>query len=245
MDYASSITFDIDWAPSWAVEECAALCVAAGVPATFFVTHEFECLPDLRSLDSIELGIHPNFLAGSSHGTDTKSVLATCMAMVPEARSMRTHGLHQSTAIFSSVLKDTPVEVDVSLFLPGHSHLSATDLFLDGVARALRRLPYFWEDDLAAATPKNDWAPSTNCAQSGLRIYDFHPIHIVLNTTDLSQYRSLKVHMGGRPLSDASRTDIEIFKNSERRGARDFFLTLLKTEAHFFKIIDIARSVSA
>lgn len=144
------VTFDIDWAPDWAIGLCHELCRSAGVPATFYATHQCDALDALLADPMIEVGVHPNFLAGSSHGEDTLSVLDHCRKLVPDAASMRTHGLHQSTLMFSAVMDHCPsIIADASLFLPGHPYLQPTLLHL-GRSRPLVRLPYWWEDDIAA-----------------------------------------------------------------------------------------------
>ncbi|WP_417410503.1 hypothetical protein [Hoeflea sp.] len=229
------ITFDVDWAPAWAVKDCADLCRSAGASATFFVTHECDHLPRLRQDPKIELGIHPNFLLGSSHGDTIGGALQHCIDLVPNAKSMRTHWLHQSTVIYNAVLRETSIEVDVSLFLPGQQNLAAHDLYLDVGLRPLRRLPYHWEDDIAAVTPGNTWDAKTATHGPGLKIFDFHPIHVALNTSSLNNYQELKRHMGNRPLYSATRDDIARFSNSGR-GARDFLVDLLAT-GHVFSTV--------
>ena len=43
-----ALTFDIDWAPDWAIESCVELCTRYDVPATFFVTHDTPVLDQIR-----------------------------------------------------------------------------------------------------------------------------------------------------------------------------------------------------
>lgn len=235
------VTFDIDWAPDWAIALCHELCRSAGVPATFYATHKCDALDDLWADPTVEVGIHPNFLVGSSHGEDTLSVLDYCLRLVPDAASMRTHGLHQSTLTFSAVMDHCPsIIADASLFLPGHPGLQATLLHL-GRSRPLVRLPYWWEDDIAACTPGCDWTPPPSNGE--LRIYDFHPIHVALNMRSLDSYRDLKQQMG-KPLWLASERDIAPFANVGSRGTKDFLKDLLagSDTDGFSRIVDYARS---
>ena len=95
------VTLDVDWAPDCVIDAVAALLIDANVRATWFITHESPALDRLRQRpDLFELGIHPNFFPGSTHGTDPKEILRHCMSLVPEAKSIRTHGLYQSGQIF-------------------------------------------------------------------------------------------------------------------------------------------------
>lgn len=219
------ITFDIDWAPDWAILMCASMCVEAGAQATFFVTHETPALDLLRSMPGIELGIHPNFLPRSSHGEGISEVLSACMRMVPEARSMRTHALAQSTLVWWAVAHETPIERDVSLFLPFHKGLGATQLPLED-RRTLTRLPYYWEDDTCASWPGWDWETSQYSSDKGLMVFDFHPIHVALNTRSLSNYDRMKASLAGTRLKDVAEDQAAPFME-QRAGTRTFLQRVL------------------
>lgn len=54
-------TFDIDWACDEVLSDTIDIIEAAGVSATFFVTHQTTLLERLRANSAIELGVHPNF----------------------------------------------------------------------------------------------------------------------------------------------------------------------------------------
>ena len=221
----SAVTFDVDWAPDWCIELCAELCHAQSIPATFFCTHETDVLERLRDYGLFELGIHPSLGPGSTHGNSEREILDHCLSIVPEARSMRTHGLVQSTALYRTVSLECPsILYDVSLFLPDHTNLQVTTLHF-GEGKSIHRLPYFWEDDIASVAPEWDWSnpvPRT----AGLRIFDFHPIHVALNMSSFRQYVSLKESLGGRPLHSLSPADLRPFSN-DGEGVRTFLERVL------------------
>ncbi|WP_173984905.1 hypothetical protein [Magnetospirillum sp. SS-4] len=221
------LTFDVDWAPDWAIALCVDLCASAGVPATFFVTHSCDILADLRRApDRTELGLHPNFLPGSSHGATPEAVLEHCLALLPEARSMRTHSLVQSTPLLGMVADHTPIDVDVSLFLPFHRFLHATALPVGRSGRMIRRLPYLWEDDIAAGWPGWDWETGGVPTDGGLCILAFHPIHVALNTASLDRYDALKDSLGGRGLASLTEAEAARF-HRPGFGVRGFLERLL------------------
>jgi len=96
------ITFDIDWAPDFVIEEVASLLQQKGVRATWFVTHACAAVELLRERsDLFELGIHPNFLEGSSHGKTPMEVLSHLLTVVPEAIGIRSHAVVQSALCWS------------------------------------------------------------------------------------------------------------------------------------------------
>jgi hypothetical protein len=208
MMQAALVTFDVDWAPEWAIKFCADLCANAGVKATFFATHASPFLTELATDPRFEVGIHPNFLPRSSHGDSTEAILRTCLTFAPNARSMRTHSLVQSSPIFDTVGTHFPqIQTDMSLFLPFHAGLQPVDYFIGSDLRRMVRLPYHWEDDVAATWPGWDWEAEPVWGD-GLAAVDFHPILVALNMASLSSYRGLKHRLAGRPLTDVSREDV-------------------------------------
>jgi hypothetical protein len=238
-----ALTFDVDWAPDWCIELCAELCAHAKVPATFFITHASPALGALRQQPLVELGLHPNFLPGSSHGETPGAVLDHCLALVPEASAMRMHGLFQSSALMALVADRYPaIETDVSLLLPFHRNLEPTDLYMGASRRRLTRLPYCWEDDVAATWPGWRWETDP-IISPGLAIFAFHPIHVALNMTTLARYDALKRALAVKPLAEASRTDVAPFAD-QGPGARDFLVRLLALtdRRRFRRISEITRA---
>jgi hypothetical protein len=192
-----AVTLDIDWAPDFVIDHVARALAAREVAATWFVTHASPAVDRLRERpDLFELGIHPNFGAGSTHGATPEDVLAHVLAIVPGARSMRTHGLIQSSALLALVRARTEIAVDASLFLPHAAALAAVDYPLP--AGALRRVPFFYEDDAEMLRERPDWDAAGLAREAdGLAVFDFHPIHVYLNSADTGAYERLKA--GGFP----------------------------------------------
>ena len=87
-----------------------------------------------------------------------------------------------------------PIDTDVALFLPFHPSLTATMLYAGSSRRQLVRLPYFWEDGFSAIWPDWDWQTGA-FDFDGLQIYNFHPIHVALNTDTMDRYQALKEHL--------------------------------------------------
>ena len=217
----SALTFDIDWAPDWVINDCYMICKELGVSATFFVTHQSDMLDVLRSDPEIELGVHPNLMPGTTHGENEHAVLEHCMEIVPEAKAMRTHGLYQATNLYSLIADYFPmIETDVSLYLAGHKELHPVDIYCGRMSRRITRLPYFWEDDFQAVIPDNDWKSTPK--SDGLRIFDFHPVHVMLNMSNLEDYFSLKKSLGSRNLQEATRNDFSPYVNKLISGAQTF-----------------------
>jgi hypothetical protein len=186
------LTIDIDWAPDFTIDFVAEQLISRQVRATWFVTHMSPAVARLKQCPNLfELGIHPNFLPGSTHGDTSDAVLRHCMTLVPEASSVRTHLLVQSTLLLRQILAQSRITTDVSLFLPGTPHIHPVEWLWR--RRTLLRIPYFWADDFEMERNIPSWrlAPHLGVGK-GLKVFAFHPIHVYLNSADIEIYQTLK-----------------------------------------------------
>ena len=221
---ACAITLDIDWAPDVAIDYAARALLSRGIPATWFVTHASPAIERLRETPELfELGIHPNFLPGSTHGNSVDDIIAHCMNLVPEAKSVRTHALVQSTPLLMKLMALTELENDLSLFLPYAEHATPVEYCLGG--HQLLRIPYVWEDDIEMEQPRPHWNPDQVLSRcDGYVIFDFHPIHIFLNSPSMVPYTKAKGLPLGLSAADAKQLEPLVHQGD---GAGRYFLTLL------------------
>ena len=187
------LTFDIDWAPEYAIEHTIDVLAASRTKATWFVTHDS---PGVRKLlqypELFEVGVHPNFLEGSTQGSTYHAVMQHVMAIVPNARCVRTHGMVYSAALSRMFAVDFKLQVDSSIFLAGMPHISPREVFYG--EEVLLRVPYFWSDDGEMTIERH---PSFSfCARKfaapGLKVLCFHPIHVFLNSDSMQTYSEWK-----------------------------------------------------
>lgn len=222
----TAITFDVDWAPDWAIALSAEICVKRQVPATFFVTHPSDAADEIGRANLFELGIHPNFLPGTTQGGSEEEILEYCLNLAPSAKAMRTHALVQSTPLLALIGDQFPqIETDTSVLLFGHDYLQPVDVFFGQKKRRITRLPFYWEDDVAADHPGWKWDADVPCA-NGLMIFNFHPIHIALNTSSMTQCARLRSTLGERKLNQLTEKDVEPFVE-RNHGARTFLEAVL------------------
>ena len=221
-----ALTLDVDWAPEIAIDSVAEQLVAHRVRATWFITHMSPAVERLRRHPELfELGIHPNFLQGSSHGDTPSEVLRHCLSLVPDAISMRTHALVQSTPIFDLVMEETPIRIDVSLFLPRATWIRPVEYLRHG--RVLVRVPYFWEDDFEMARGvQNERRLAPLLSGPGLKVFVFHPIHVYLNSARMAPYESLKWKVPR--LAEAAPGDVAPFIERMGEGMQTLFMELVK-----------------
>ena len=176
---------DIDWASEACIEDTFRFAHARDIKPCFFVTHDSAILNTLAVDDAVELGMHPNFLPGSTHGEDQNSVIETVMQLAPRARGFRSHCFVDSTPI-TRAFKSAGLTWDSNLCLYLQHGLVPMRH-----CSGLIRLPVFWADDVHMSLNPDMWEVDAfieDFLSPGLKILDVHPIHLALNTPNLAYY---------------------------------------------------------
>ncbi len=215
------LTLDIDWAHDDILLDAIELVEAHQVPATWFVTHDTPLLSRLKSNPNFELGIHPNFnflLEGDTcSGKNALDVLDRLLAIVPEAKCVRSHSTTQSSGLLD-LFRRKGLTHECNSFIPVQSNieLKPWSLWSD-----ITCVPYCWEDDVACLYgPDNTFPMSQLVGLPGIKVFDFHPIHIFLNTEHMDRYEKTRVLHHSPPELKAHRYEGE--------GTRTWFLEFLR-----------------
>ncbi|MEW6730763.1 MAG: hypothetical protein AB1489_05450 [Acidobacteriota bacterium] len=197
-----AITMDTDWAPEYMVRQSLEILASAKVKATIFLTSTYQCVKEYNN-GLFEFGIHPNFAANNSKTVET---VAALRAIVPDARGTRSHNLIQSTPILTEIAR-LGFSYDCSHIFFNVPYLSA---YCDW--NNLVRIPYYWEDDIHCLY-RLPWTmlPFLE-AVPGLKIFNFHPVHVYLNTETLDRYEQLK--NTGIPLPQLSAEQVSGYINT-------------------------------
>lgn len=217
------LSFDQDWAPAWATLDIHDAVAAAPVEATFFATHGCESLEAIRERGLVELGWHPNFLTGSSHGSTTEEVLDTMALLVPEARGARAHCLVRGTP-FLAAYKARGLSYDAADL---HDGVSGLRPFLSWTG--IVRIPIWFEDDVHLERGLPCRLDALDLASPGLKVFTFHPVLVALNATNLTAYGALKADLGRRgvPLTEARPEDFSPFRQEAEPGIGDLFRAVI------------------
>ncbi|MEN5089164.1 hypothetical protein ABE458_00535 [Pseudomonas protegens] len=228
------VTFDIDWAPDSSIELCLEILKSKNVKATFFTTHETDLNSEIER-QGHNLGIHPNFLPGSSQGANTHEIITTCLKYAPNATTMRTHALVQSSPMLYQIFKEFPqLKLDASILMHKAKHVERFNWNFDGVS--FDRINYNWEDDAEFSNPNFDW--SKEFFPGEISIYDFHPIHIHLNSCSNDHYRNLKSSLNGISLMKVERKNLDSFMNTGH-GSRTFLQSIVSSDAESISLESI------
>ena len=213
------ITLDIDWASDFTIKKVDEILKEKNIKATWFVTHKSAYLKNLSKNRNYELGIHPNFLSNTTQGKTPKEILKKLKKIAPSAVSLRAHSLHQNSHLLS-LYKDYGIKFDTSLLLYKTKNIKPHyhPLF------ELHRVPFFWEDDVEVYEKNLDWSFKSTKHIPGLKIYNFHPIHIILNTNNMNDFKKIQKKIEVNSLNDET---LQKYVN-KKKGVRDVFLEILE-----------------
>ena len=228
------VTFDIDWAPDTAIELCLSILRKNGSKAIFFATHKTDMnLEILRQ--GHELGIHPNFLPGSSQGNCFEEIMDYCLSCAPEASVMRTHSLVQSTPLLQKIFGlYKQLTVDLSTLTYRFKHVERFPWRFSNVE--FERINYNWEDDIEFSNPNFNWQRPEFFGET--TIFNYHPIHVALNSSVDTNYRGLIKELNGSPLFLAKHVLLDKFGN-KASGTQDHLEAVLQSSKLNAQLEDI------
>jgi hypothetical protein len=212
-------TSDVDWASEFCIEDLLGFVTGLRLHPTIFVTHHSDVVWGLRNDGCVDVAIHPNFLAGSSHGPDEASVIASMFELVPDAETFRSHCFVDSTRIVRQML-ERGIRYDSNLCL----HLQPGLVPLHH-GTGVVRFPVFWEDDCHWDLTGGDWDVDRwldRFLTPGLKILNVHPFAFAANITSEEHYRGAKQFI--TRLSAQSATEVR----HSGPGARTFVTSLLR-----------------
>ncbi len=190
------LTIDMDWAHDLVLADTIDLVESAGVPATWFVTHDTPLIKRIKEIKHFELGIHPNFnyllQNDQRNGRTAQEVVEKLLDIVPNATSVRSHSMTQSSQLLD-LFKNLGLTHDCNHFIPVEAGIELKPWTL---WNEMIRVPYFWEDDLACVYEQQGFHPydmKKLLLRPGLKVFDFHPIHVYLNTERLDRYENTRL----------------------------------------------------
>ena len=111
---------------------------------------------------------------------------------------------------------------DCNLYIPFDSGFAAQP-FLH-TDKNLTRVPVVWEDDIACLYASH-WNVDNVLAYPGIKVFNFHPIHIFLNSRQPDQYEQCKATGFDH---DSLFTGI----NTDKYGTKNFLLDLIDKTTH-------------
>jgi len=211
------LTFDIDWAPSEVVFDVINLLESHNATGTFFCTNECESLKHIEK--NMELGLHPNFnylINGDSrYGKTHSDVFDYYYKFAPNAKSFRSHSLVNGSPFRYSAI-EKGLKFDCNHFIP---NLKSNLHPWKGWEQDMTHIPYIWEDDFNFLY-NICWDPKKILNYEGIKVLDFHPMHVYLNTDIEETYLKAKPHYHNFK-------ELKKYINTKNYGCRDFLKDIL------------------
>jgi hypothetical protein len=185
------LTFDIDWASDEVLNYAIDVVERFDVSATWFLTHETCVLDRLLANNKFEVGIHPNFnfLVNGDfrYGKNLDEIVDYYLQLVPDPISVRSHDLMHKTSL-TKIFNSKGIKFECNLFFPFNA---GTVVPHRSWEFPLIQVPSIWEDDVHCYY-KWRWDTNQVATYSGIKVFNFHPIHIVLNTEKKERYLNEK-----------------------------------------------------
>lgn len=220
------LTFDLDWAIDEVIDDVIDLMDTLDVCGVLHVTHNTPRLDIIRKTGRMELGIHPNFnpillnQPNENGLSNIDDVFHYVKEIVPEAVCCRSHALTAGSLLFSKY-SDYGIVYDLNHYMPPKEGVRIKPWRVEGLQVTF--LPFIFEDD-AWMVADADKRPGVDYYLSDRfdapRIFNFHPIHLFLNTDHMETY--IKAKEGYKDYEWISGC-----KNSSQYGTRDFFVELV------------------
>ena len=186
MDYV--LTSDVDWASDDCIEHFLDVAARFGIKPTLFVTHASEAVQRAAAGGCVELGAHPNFAPGTTQGEGVEEVIDYVRTLAPDTAAVRCHR-HLTTPEIEAALVRRAFRLDSTTY----RHL-APDITAETQPCGLTRFPVFFEDDCHWQAGLS-WRFADHAAEfftTGLKILNFHPFFVMLNTPDADFYARFK-----------------------------------------------------
>lgn len=213
------VTLDVDWASDACILDTVEFLNDYGIVPTLFTTHPSDAVAALARSGAVEVGIHPNFLPNSSHGSSVSEVLDSVMAICPDPIAVRCHSYMENSHIMAALYErglrfDSNLCLFMQPFIVPLRHWSG-----------LWRFPVFWEDDVHwQGTRSWDYTRYQDVFTSpGLKIVDVHPFVQALNIPSQSDYDRLK-----RFTKTLSSEDV-LKMRCDGDGARSFLIEMIES----------------
>ena len=203
---------DIDWASEDVMEEYFNIINPLEIKPMLFVTHESALIESNFQAGTIDRGIHPNFLNGSSHGDTFKEIAETVIKFAPESYGFRCHRYFDVTDITHLLANEFNYK-----YVSNMGTILQTNIRPILHESGLINIPIFYEDGTHLYNKLNLDLNKylDNFTAPGIKIISFHPMNFVFNSPTLTYMRQIKDSLSREEFNNISKETIEKLRNRE------------------------------
>ena len=229
-----ALTSDVDWASEFCIKDFTDFAGEHGIRPTLFATHKSTTIEQAWNSGAAEIGLHPNFLPGSTHGSDINSVISHVCDLYPQAKCFRSHCYMDGTPI-TRAFHTRGFKYDSNLVTFFEENLGPIRH-----ATGIMRLPVFWADGSHWAHNGTSWnldAYYDRFLSGGLKIISVHPIHFALNTPSEEYYQ--KIRKGSNELSEEEIKRFQYKGKGTRTFVSELINRLVQSQFEFYTMHDL------
>ena len=180
-----AFTTDIDWACDEIILDLLNIFEENKIKLTIFSTHKTEVLRNINE-DLFEIGIHPNFnLLLNRDGKNADEIMNDMLSIHPDSKGLRSHSGMRSSSL-CELFKQKGLVYESNILLPYNNTIKPFVLW-----NGLYQIPFNWEDDVHFLYNKSFENSGLNILDDNI-VFNFHPIHVFLNSENQDRYLSAK-----------------------------------------------------
>jgi len=212
------LSLDIDWANDEVLEHTLNYIERANIKACFFVTHDTPLLQRIINNPLFEVGLHPNFndLIDAKNQPNTASqIIDNLLKIIPNTNVLRSHSMTTSGR-WIGLFKQKGIT-----HLSNYIQYGVEPIVPFRQINNIVETPVYFADD--GYVYLNDTKEMMNLDIgevikpniNGIKVYNFHPIHLFINTTSFADYNLYK---------ETNKVDV---KPENSNGAMDIFKRII------------------
>ena len=134
-------------------------------------------------------------MGDKTKGMSAEHIVVDLLSQFPDSQVVRSHSVVQSSRL-SQLFYSHGLRYESNDYLPSKVFTSIKP-FTSEIG--ITKIPYFFSDELACLS--EDVNVLELCLRGGLKVFDFHPIHVFLNTESLDRYeRTRDLHHNPKEL---------------------------------------------
>lgn len=209
-----AVTLDLDWAGEAAIETLLDALDDRGVTPTVFVTHRSARVES--ALAQLEVGLHPFFGEGSSHGASVDEVVRHVLDLPHNLPAFRCHRFE-----VSNTSREALVAAGMQISSNVCADLEVLPPFRERCG--LVEVPIYLEDGgFLARGHSLEHCPEPD----GDVVLLVHPMHFAINTPHFGYMRDIKGTVSRESWQSLGRADLDSLR-WRGRGVRDLLLDLI------------------
>lgn len=202
------ITIDIEWSSQDLIDNILDILNEYKIKSTLFATHKAELG------NRHEIALHPYFKSPTTY----ENTLNKMIELFPKAKGIRSHRLLSEETLLL-MYKQTKIQYTSNYQMTNLSNITPLKTI-----HGILEIPIFyidWTHLMDTKIYKKISLDSLNLQSGGLKVFDFHPIHIFLNSESMQRYDKIKKWYNNPK-------ELNNYVNKKKKGVGTLFVELLE-----------------